>query len=295
MRINMQRLGTILLFVFLGLTVIKPMPVNAAQKPVLIEVKNSGAAIAKGKTVKLTASLKNGKLKKAAFQSRSKGIATVTASGKVTGKKAGAAEIVVTVTAADGQKLKKNVTIFVKDKSVKAMKEQIHHVDLIGHKTIARGNTGTVTLNHKNNYGKIMKILYKSSNPSIATVNKKGIIRAKNSGTAKIAVTATTKSGYLIKAALKITVPANVLTRSGGVNYYHGVRETWYTQKMFPGNGLKIPGRHIRKDGVICDKDGYVVVALTSGNKGQIVETSLGTGKCYDKNGSNGVDIYTNW
>lgn len=87
-----------------------------------------------------------------------------------------------------------------------------------------------------------------------------------------------------------------VLTRAGGVNNGPSGKETWYSQKQLPGGGLHIPGRHVREDGVIVDADGYVCVATPQGNKGAIVETSLGTGKVYDTNaGGDSVDIYTNW
>ena len=91
-------------------------------------------------------------------------------------------------------------------------------------------------------------------------------------------------------------VQSGQLTRSGGVFDGPSGKETWYSQKKLPGGGLDIPGRHVREDGVIVDVDGYVVVALPSGEKGKVVETSLGTAKCYDTNaGGNSVDVYVNW
>ncbi len=87
-----------------------------------------------------------------------------------------------------------------------------------------------------------------------------------------------------------------VLTRRNGVVYYNGHRETWYSQKVLPGGGLNIPGRHVASDGTIRDADGYICVASSDLAKGTIVETSLGTGKVYDSGCSSGtVDIYTNW
>lgn len=44
------------------------------------------------------------------------------------------------------------------------------------------------------------------------------------------------------------------------------------------------------------DEDGYIVVATKLVDKGETIETSLGTGKRYDSCGSNDVvDIYTDW
>lgn len=87
-----------------------------------------------------------------------------------------------------------------------------------------------------------------------------------------------------------------VLTKSKGVNYFNGHRETWYSQKVLPGKGLKIPGRYVDSRGLVCDGDGYICVASSDYPKGTIVETSLGTGKVYDSGCASGtIDIYTNW
>ena len=89
---------------------------------------------------------------------------------------------------------------------------------------------------------------------------------------------------------------SGVLTKSKGVNYFNGHKETWYSQRVLPGGGLKIPGRHVDRQGLVCDGDGYVCVASSDYSKGTIVETSLGTGKVYDCGCASGtIDIYTDW
>ncbi len=86
------------------------------------------------------------------------------------------------------------------------------------------------------------------------------------------------------------------LTPSKGVVYYNGHRETYYSQKVLPGGGLNIPGRHVASDGTIRDADGYICVASSDLPWGSIVETSLGTGKVYDCGCASGtIDIYTDW
>lgn len=90
------------------------------------------------------------------------------------------------------------------------------------------------------------------------------------------------------------------LTREGGVNTFDGHTETWYSQRVLPGTGLDIPGRHVANDGTIRDADDYIVVASDDLPKGSLVETSLGTGKVYDtfggyNEGTGNVDIYTDW
>ena len=92
------------------------------------------------------------------------------------------------------------------------------------------------------------------------------------------------------------TKNTGALTKSKGVNYFNGHRETWYSQKVLPGKGLKIPGRHVDSRGLVCDGDGYICVASSDYSKGTIVETSLGTGKVYDCGcAKNTIDIYCNW
>lgn len=87
-----------------------------------------------------------------------------------------------------------------------------------------------------------------------------------------------------------------VLTKRKGVNYYNGHRETYYSQKVLPGHGLKIPGRHVASDGTIRDSDGYICVASSDYPKGTVVKTSLGPGKVYDSGCASGtIDLYTNW
>ena len=89
---------------------------------------------------------------------------------------------------------------------------------------------------------------------------------------------------------------SGVLTKSKGVNYFNGHRETYYSQKVLPGGGLKIPGRHVDERGLVCDGDGYICVASNDYSKGTIVETSLGTGKVYDCGCPSGtIDIYCDW
>lgn len=87
------------------------------------------------------------------------------------------------------------------------------------------------------------------------------------------------------------------LTKSGGVYYYNGRKETWYSQRVLPGGGLDIPGRHVNaEDGTVRDEDGYICVAASDLPKGTVVETSLGTGKVYDTGCAPGTtDIYVDW
>ena len=86
--------------------------------------------------------------------------------------------------------------------------------------------------------------------------------------------------------------------RSKGVVYWHAKKYTWYSQRVLPGGGLNIPGRHLDSRGYVCDKDGYIVLASTSINKGRIIATPFGRyGKVYDTGvpSSNWFDVYVGW
>lgn len=90
----------------------------------------------------------------------------------------------------------------------------------------------------------------------------------------------------------------NCLTKRGGVyhNPYTGLKETWYSQRVLPGGGLNIPGRHVNEEGFVCDADGYICVASSDYAKGTVLETSRGIGKVYDCGCASGtVDLYTDW
>ncbi len=89
---------------------------------------------------------------------------------------------------------------------------------------------------------------------------------------------------------------SGVLTKYKGVNYFNGHKETYYSQRVLPGGGLQIPGRHVAEDGTIRDADGYICVASSDYPKGTVVETSLGPGKVYDTGCAKGtIDLYTDW
>ena len=86
--------------------------------------------------------------------------------------------------------------------------------------------------------------------------------------------------------------------RSKGVVYWHMKKYTWYSQRVLPGGGLNIPGRHLDSRGYVCDKDGYIVLASTSINRGRVVATPFGKyGKVYDTgvSSNNWFDVYVGW
>ena len=71
---------------------------------------------------------------------------------------------------------------------------------------------------------------------------------------------------------------------------------TWYSQRVLPGGGLSIPGRHVTEDGFVRDADGNICVASDDLAQGAEVETPYGKGKVYDTgSGSGNLDLYTDW
>lgn len=90
------------------------------------------------------------------------------------------------------------------------------------------------------------------------------------------------------------TANHSVLTKQGGVNYYNGMRETWYSSNVL--RHYMIDQWHTDDNGVWRDPDGYIIIASSDMPYGTVHETSLGIAKVYDSGCSSGtVDIYVNW
>lgn len=105
-------------------------------------------------------------------------------------------------------------------------------------------------------------------------------------------------NGVELQYSAAYNVSSSRLTKSAGVAYYNGHKETYYSQNVLPGSGLNIPGRHVADDGTIRDGDGYICVAsdLSYLGRGATIMTSLGPGKVYDTGCAYGtIDIYVNW
>lgn len=104
--------------------------------------------------------------------------------------------------------------------------------------------------------------------------------------------------GVKLEYSAEYNVSDKKITKHGGVFHFGGHKETYYSERVLPGGGLDIPGRHIADDGTIRDEDGYICVAsdLTYLARGSEVMTSLGPAKVYDTGCDYGtIDIYVNW
>lgn len=108
-----------------------------------------------------------------------------------------------------------------------------------------------------------------------------------------------TAYGYILLYDKPYNVETDVKLNSYiGVVYFNGHKETYYSQNVLPGGGLKIPGRHVAEDGTVRDEEGYICVAADWNYLpyGATVLTSLGPARVYDTGCDYGViDIYVNW
>lgn len=163
---------------------------NGVSKTVKVTVKAPAIKLNKSKatiytkgttTVTLKATV-TGSSKTVTWKSSNTKVATVK-NGKVTAKKAGKVKITAT---ANG--VSKSITVTVKAPTLKVAKSSV---------TLKVGKTSTI----KATATPAKTITYKSSNTKVATVSKKGVIKAKKKGTAKITVTC---NG--VKKTVKVTV-----------------------------------------------------------------------------------------
>ena len=108
-----------------------------------------------------------------------------------------------------------------------------------------------------------------------------------------------TAYGYILLYDQPYNVETDVKLNSYiGVVYFNGHKETYYSQNVLPGGGLRIPGRHVAEDGTVRDEEGYICVAADWNYLpyGATVLTSLGPARVYDTGCDYGViDIYVNW
>jgi len=145
-----------------------PAPAKAS-----IKLNRSKATIYTKRQTKVTLQATvTGSSKAVTWRTSNKKVATVNNKGVVTAKKKGTATITAT---ANGVSVTCRVT--VRNPSVKVQKTRV---------TLRRGKRATI----KATALPSGKITYKTNNKSVATVSKKGVIRARRKGTAKITVRA---------------------------------------------------------------------------------------------------------
>ena len=194
----------------------------AVKKVVSVNVLTESATIklAKGKkaTLKTTVSVTPNKTanKKVTYESSNTKVATVTAKGVITGKKAGMAKIIVR--SAQNKKKKAVVTV----KVVKGKVTGIRLNKTSG--TLAKGNTVKLKASVETSEGGSKDIAWKTSNKKIATVSRKGTVKAVGTGTATITAKAADGSGK--KATYKVKVTK---ANGGSIAFANDTVSTLYT------------------------------------------------------------------
>lgn len=86
--------------------------------------------------------------------------------------------------------------------------------------------------------------------------------------------------------------------RRMGVIWWGNWRWTWYSERVLPGGGLRIPGRYTDSLGYVRDEDGYICLASDVLSEGTVIDTPFGSsGKVYDCGCGNDytVDVYVGW
>lgn len=169
----------------------------ASKKPTKITLKATAKTVdIKGKVTVSVKSVKPSKASKSVtWKSSNKKIATVSSKGVVTGKKKGSVKI--TATSKKNKKVKATVKITVKNLTATSVKMKSSETIIIGHSTTlkatVKGGKGFY------NQG----VTWKSSNPSVATVSSKGVV--KSVGVGETTITAKEKGGNK-SAICKVTV-----------------------------------------------------------------------------------------
>ena len=151
--------------------------VEAAARKVSLKVSNKKAYV--GKTTKISAKATKGA--RLSYKTSNKKIATVNSKGVIKGKKAGTVKITITAKKSKYKTVKKTITVKVYRQKQKITASNVKLT------TGQRGNLGAKA--HT-------RLAYKSSNPKVVTVDKKGNLTAKKTGTAKITVTALANNTY---------------------------------------------------------------------------------------------------
>ena len=90
---------------------------------------------------------------------------------------------------------------------------------------------------------------------------------------------------------------ASYFRRAGRI-HWNGCDWTWYSERILPGYGLRIPGRHTDANGYVRDGNGFLCLASDAHRRGTILETPFGGhGKVYDCGCGNNytIDVYVGW
>lgn len=192
------------LFFVLALSVLGAgRPVEAASKKavraVAIRIDNKKATkktytleVGKSKILKVTVSPKKA-AKSIRYKSSSLKIVSLSKKGKITAKKKGTAKIQITVTGKNKKKKSTWVKVKVVNPRIKSVSVRIDNKNVAGRAySLERGGWKDLKVNAAPAKA-VKSIRYASSNTRVANVDRKGTVIARNTGTARITVTAVNK------------------------------------------------------------------------------------------------------
>lgn len=221
----------------------------------------------KGSSKNLTATVQptNAGDKSLSYTSSNPSIAKVNANGVITAKKAG--KTVITVSSLDGSKKTATCTVIVKNPTVKFNVTSMQ---------IQKGKT-TEALTVAGLLKGDSVQTYKSSNTAVVTVDEKGVLTAKKTGTANVSVT----TKYGAKATCKVTVQksavvTNSISLSSDKMTLKKGQTATITVTRNPVNATdKISYKSSNKKIAFVDKTG-VVTAQKKGSCEVTIKTSKG-------------------
>lgn len=139
----------------------------------------------------------------------------------------------------------------------------------------------------------------KSETTTVKVQPKPKVVRYQKKQTTKPETTAQKKETTQVKKQEQsqgVYYSASTFMNMGVINW-NGWRWTWYSERVLPGNGLSVPGRHTDDNGYVCDESNYICLASSSLNYGTIIDTPLGKqGKIYDSGCDyDTIDVYVSW
>ena len=189
-----------------------PQTALAAAKPtkITLSAKKKTMSVGEKYTLKVKSVTPKNASKSVKFKTSNKKVATVSSKGQIVAKKKGTATI--TVTSKSNSKAKATCKITVKD-----VIKKITVSNSVSNTVAVRiGKTLTLKTKLEPSGAGSKKLTFKSNKKSVATVDKKGKIKAKKAGTAKITIKAVEGKA---KATITVKVPAkNKVVKSVAVS-----------------------------------------------------------------------------
>jgi uncharacterized protein YjdB len=151
------------------------------------------------------------------WTSSNAGVATVSASGEVTGIAKG--NVIITAATTDGSGVSKTVAVEIKE----VIPLTAISITTVINETVAVGQTTQLEYSYMPANASVQSMIWTSSDPAIATVSETGLIRGIAAGNATITVESKTNS--TIKSSININVEAGKINDT----FIDGVVPNWIT------------------------------------------------------------------